>query len=79
MTAGTRPVLVLTRGPRLILELTVFIGHDQAAFEQLLNLLVDFDTAVNTDFEEDLPEDCISVFAWFLRLPLRLGLENTAV
>lgn len=74
MTAGTRPVLVLTRGPRLILELTVFIGHDQAAFEQLLNLLADFDTAVKTDFEEDL-----SVFAWFLRLPLRLGLENTAV
>lgn len=67
MTAGMSPVFVLTRGPRLILAPTVFIGHDQGAFELLLNLLFDFVTAVQFAFEDALPKVCIPVVDCFLR------------
>lgn len=68
VTAGTRPVLVLTRQPRLILELAVLIGHDQAAFEPLRNLLADMGTDVQSDFDENLTDDCPPVFKRVLRL-----------
>lgn len=67
MAAGTSPVFVLTRGPRLSLANTDFIGHDQVAFELLLNLLLDFVTVVQFAFEGALPKDCIPVVDCFLR------------
>lgn len=76
-----RPVFVLTMGPRLILTLTVFIGHDQVAFELLLNLLFDFVRAVQAAFEEALPEACIPVFGCFLRwlAEFKLDIEDATV
>lgn len=68
MNAGTRPVLVFTRQPRLILEPAVFIGHGQAAFEPLRNLLADMGTAVQSDFDEYLTDDCTPVFRRLLGL-----------
>lgn len=67
ITAGTSPVLVLTRGPRLILKLTVLTEPDLMAFELTLNLLFDFVKAVDVLFDEALTEDCIPVFGCFLR------------
>lgn len=52
MTAGTRPVLVLTRQPRLILEPAVLIGHDQTDLGPLWNLLADMDAEVLSDLED---------------------------
>lgn len=79
ITAGTSPVFVLTMGPRLILKLTVFIEHDQVAFELLLNLLLDFATVVQVALEEALTEDCIPGFGCFLRwlAACKLDLEDT--
>lgn len=73
------PVLVLTRGPRLIRTLTVLIGHEQAAFALLPNLLLDFVTPAGAAFEGALPEVCITVFGCFLSwlTAFRLDLEDT--
>lgn len=46
ITAGVSPVFVLTRGPRLILVLTVIVGPDMAELGPKLNLLFDLTLTV---------------------------------
>lgn len=75
VTAGTRPVLVLTRTPELILEPAVLIGHDQTVFE-LVNLLADKGTAVQSDFDEYLTDGCVPVFERILGLLLETAADT---
>lgn len=63
--AGMSPVLVLTRGQRLIRVLTAFIGLDMAPFE--LNLRFDLAPTVSGPFKGGLSEVRVPVFGGFFR------------